>query len=242
MAQSPSTGHMCCQICVVMQSQPSQYHHIMHIGQWAVGGGGPPSHTRQAANTFCLSQWPERISPCTGGRSRFLWQAFLRSTHIHTHPPPPPPHTHPCLTHILLRVLTHKPLSSVHSLSAAYPSLTYSPYQPYPYPPLPTVLTSIHLPSHKLHIPPFPTLPTSPPFRQSPTFLSFHSLHTLASLPVPEVSSWATWGQGGRDRTTQREGFQVSERGIKGESKGNQQGEQKRGLRHANIVNLYMCI
>jgi hypothetical protein len=33
-----------------------------------------------------------------------------------------------------------------------------------------------------------------------------------------EVSSRATWGQGGRDHTTQREGFQVSERGIKGES------------------------
>jgi hypothetical protein len=32
-----------------------------------------------------------------------------------------------------------------------------------------------------------------------------------------EVSSRATWGQGGRDRTTQREGFQVSEREIKGE-------------------------
>jgi hypothetical protein len=28
-----------------------------------------------------------------------------------------------------------------------------------------------------------------------------------------EVSSRATWGQGGQDRTTQREGFQVSERG-----------------------------
>jgi hypothetical protein len=27
-----------------------------------------------------------------------------------------------------------------------------------------------------------------------------------------EISSRATWGQGGRDRTTQREGFQVSER------------------------------
>jgi hypothetical protein len=40
-----------------------------------------------------------------------------------------------------------------------------------------------------------------------------------------EVSSRATWGQGGRDRTTQKEGFQVSKRGLKGESKGNQQGE-----------------
>ncbi len=50
-----------------------------------------------------------------------------------------------------------------------------------------------------------------------------------------EVGSRATWGQGGRDRTTQREGFQVSERGI---SKGSKRG----GLRHIYIVNLYMCI
>ncbi len=27
-----------------------------------------------------------------------------------------------------------------------------------------------------------------------------------------EVSLWATWDQGGRDRTTQEEGFQVSKR------------------------------
>ncbi len=40
-----------------------------------------------------------------------------------------------------------------------------------------------------------------------------------------EVSSRATRGQGGRDRTTQREGFQVSKRGLKGESEENQQGE-----------------
>jgi hypothetical protein len=33
-----------------------------------------------------------------------------------------------------------------------------------------------------------------------------------------EVSSRATWGRGGRDHTTQREGFQASEGGIKGES------------------------
>jgi hypothetical protein len=56
-----------------------------------------------------------------------------------------------------------------------------------------------------------------------------------------EVSSQATWGQGGWDRTTQREGFQVSERGIKGESKGSWQGEQKSGLRHIYVVNMYMC-
>jgi hypothetical protein len=61
-----------------------------------------------------------------------------------------------------------------------------------------------------------------------------------------EVSSRATWGQGGRDRTTQREGFQVSERGnqrgIKGESMGNHHGEEKMGMRHIYVVNLYMCI
>jgi hypothetical protein len=57
-----------------------------------------------------------------------------------------------------------------------------------------------------------------------------------------EVRSLATWGPGGRDRTTQKEGFQVSKRELKGESKGNQQGEEKGGLRHNYIVNLYMCI
>jgi hypothetical protein len=61
-----------------------------------------------------------------------------------------------------------------------------------------------------------------------------------------EVSSQATWDQGGRDHTTQREGFQVSERGIKRESKGNQRGtskvSKKMGLRCVYIVNLYMCI
>jgi hypothetical protein len=40
-----------------------------------------------------------------------------------------------------------------------------------------------------------------------------------------EVSSRATWGQGGRDRTTQKEGFQVSKSGLEGESKRDQQGE-----------------
>ncbi len=32
-----------------------------------------------------------------------------------------------------------------------------------------------------------------------------------------EVSLRATWGQGGLDRTTQKEGFQVSEKGIERE-------------------------
>ncbi len=41
-----------------------------------------------------------------------------------------------------------------------------------------------------------------------------------------EVSSRATWGQGGQDRTTQKEGFQVSKRGLKGElAKGAKKGD-----------------
>ncbi len=47
-----------------------------------------------------------------------------------------------------------------------------------------------------------------------------------------EVSLRATWDQGGRDHTTQKEGFQVSKRDLRkgsnwqGEmAKGNQQGE-----------------
>ncbi len=64
----------------------------------------------------------------------------------------------------------------------------------------------------------------------------------LGRIVEGEVSLRATWGQGGQDRTTQREGFQVS----KGESKGNQRsaskGSKKMGLCHTYIVNLYMCI
>ncbi len=47
-----------------------------------------------------------------------------------------------------------------------------------------------------------------------------------------EVSLRATWDQGGRDRTTQEEGFQVSKRdsGTKGVIKGNRQGELARGV------------
>ncbi len=46
-----------------------------------------------------------------------------------------------------------------------------------------------------------------------------------------EVSSQATWSQGGRDRTTQREGFQVSERGTK--------GEPARGVKDGFVPYLY---
>jgi hypothetical protein len=45
-----------------------------------------------------------------------------------------------------------------------------------------------------------------------------------------EVSSRATWGQGGRDRTTLREGFQVSERGSEGGIKGEPAREVKEGF------------
>jgi hypothetical protein len=41
-----------------------------------------------------------------------------------------------------------------------------------------------------------------------------------------EVSSRATWGQGGQDRFTSKEGFQVSKREMEGEP----EGEQKRGI------------
>ncbi len=45
-----------------------------------------------------------------------------------------------------------------------------------------------------------------------------------------EVSSRAIWGQGGRDRTTQKEGFQVSKGGVEeriqqGTSKGSKKGD-----------------
>jgi hypothetical protein len=41
-----------------------------------------------------------------------------------------------------------------------------------------------------------------------------------------EVSSRATWGQGGRDRTTQEEGFQVIKRELaRGIGRREQQGE-----------------
>ncbi len=53
-----------------------------------------------------------------------------------------------------------------------------------------------------------------------------------------EVSLQATQDQGGRDRTTQKEGFQVS----KGElAEGNQQGE-KEGLRCDIALLIYICV
>ncbi len=60
-----------------------------------------------------------------------------------------------------------------------------------------------------------------------------------------EVSLRATWDQGGQDRTTQEEGFQVSER-----ERGNWQGELERrtskgnnkGLRHNLAPLIYVCV
>jgi hypothetical protein len=57
-----------------------------------------------------------------------------------------------------------------------------------------------------------------------------------------KVSSRATWGQGGWDRTTQKEGFQVRKRGLKGEIDKESARGEKRGLCHIYIVNLYMYI
>ncbi len=56
-----------------------------------------------------------------------------------------------------------------------------------------------------------------------------------------EVSSQATWGQGGRDRTTQREGFQVSERGSERESRGTSKGS-KRWVCAISILSICICV
>ncbi len=42
-----------------------------------------------------------------------------------------------------------------------------------------------------------------------------------------EVSLRATWGQGGRDRTTQKEGFQVSKREQEGDLRETSKGSKK---------------
>jgi hypothetical protein len=52
-----------------------------------------------------------------------------------------------------------------------------------------------------------------------------------------EVSSRATWGQGGRDRTTQQEVFQVSKREL---AEGSSKGLSARGAPSLNVANL--CI
>jgi hypothetical protein len=45
-----------------------------------------------------------------------------------------------------------------------------------------------------------------------------------------EVSLRVTCGQGGQDRITPKEGFQVSKRGMEGKSTGDQQEEQSKGI------------
>jgi hypothetical protein len=56
-----------------------------------------------------------------------------------------------------------------------------------------------------------------------------------------EVSLRVTWGQGGRDRITPKEGFQVSKREWKGSKRESARGVKTRGLRHNYVVNLYTC-
>jgi hypothetical protein len=63
-----------------------------------------------------------------------------------------------------------------------------------------------------------------------------------------EISLRATWDYGGRDRTTQKEGFQVSKRGLR---KGrNWQGKiaketskgYNKGLGHKDSTVIYVCV
>ncbi len=54
-----------------------------------------------------------------------------------------------------------------------------------------------------------------------------------------EVSLRATWGQGGRDRTTQKEGFQVSKRELTGKlARGVKEGE----LCHNLILSIHVRV
>ena len=63
-----------------------------------------------------------------------------------------------------------------------------------------------------------------------------------------EVSLRATWDQGGRDRTTQEEEFQVSKgtQGKEGIGKGNWQRETSKGnnegLRHNSTLLICVCV
>ncbi len=47
-----------------------------------------------------------------------------------------------------------------------------------------------------------------------------------------EVSLRATWDQGGPDRFTPKEGFQVSKKGTEGKVTGISKGSKTKGLRH----------
>jgi hypothetical protein len=55
-----------------------------------------------------------------------------------------------------------------------------------------------------------------------------------------EVSLRATWGQGGRDRTTQKEGFQLSKREWKGTDRETGKGSKKGELHHNLILSIYV--
>ncbi len=56
-----------------------------------------------------------------------------------------------------------------------------------------------------------------------------------------EVSLRVTWGEGGQDRITPKEGFQVSKRERK-ESNGElARGVKTRGLSNNYVVDLYTC-
>jgi hypothetical protein len=57
-----------------------------------------------------------------------------------------------------------------------------------------------------------------------------------------EDSLRVTWGQGGRDRITPNQGFQVRKREWKGSNRELARGVKTRGLRHNYVVNLYTCI
>ena len=60
-----------------------------------------------------------------------------------------------------------------------------------------------------------------------------------------EVSLQVTWGQGGRDRITPKQGFQVSKKGMEGKQQGISKGSKTRGLRHnlcCQSVYMYIII
>jgi hypothetical protein len=57
-----------------------------------------------------------------------------------------------------------------------------------------------------------------------------------------EVSLRATWGQGGRDRTTQKEGFQVCKKGLKGELTRRPARGAKKGNCTIAILSICICV
>jgi hypothetical protein len=55
-----------------------------------------------------------------------------------------------------------------------------------------------------------------------------------------EISLRVTWGQGGRDRITPKEGFQVGKKEWKGKQQGISKGSKKQG--DCAIIMLSICI